>query len=381
MRRLHRLVPAATLAVGLLAGSALAGCTSGGRTATPSPTQRSTTSPPGSTAATPSPTGSTTPYPSPATASGKAVSLYDFIEFWGDNAAGMEADFNELEAAGATWARLRLASSPAAADRFGSVVAAAQRHHIQLVVILEKPAPLLDLGSPADQHAYRSWVAQIVRRYQGSVHYWEILSEPNLRYTWKIDSNHGSDPQAYLTAVRRYVTLLKQGFETVKATDPTATVLFGGLSEAKVERYMRVLVTTDAWRYFDIMDFHAYGQTPADVLSRYRSFRRSMRSHPAWAAKPIWVEFGFNSSWSDKGGYSETEGQKARNFVKATKLVSAAGAQGPIFWFTLHGNNPDSPGYGLITRDSQDLSRRRLKAFYALRDMPAPGPGTASTSP
>jgi hypothetical protein len=85
---------------------------------------------------------------------------------------------------------------------------------------------------------------------------------------------------------------------------------------------------------------------------------------------------------SDKGGYSGTEGQKARNFVKATKLVSAAGAQGPIFWFTLHGNNPDSPGYGLITRDSQDLSRRRLKAFYALRDMPAPGPGTtASTSP
>ena len=133
-------------------------------------------------------------------------------------------------------------------------------------------------------------------------------------------------------------------------------------------------MTTDASRYFDIMDFHAYGQTPDSVLSRYRSFRRSMHSNPAWAAKPIWVEFGFNSSWSDKGGYSGTEGQKARNFVKATKLVSAAGAQGPIFWFTLHGNNPDSPGYGLITRDSQDLSRRRLKAFYALRDMPAPSP-------
>jgi hypothetical protein len=96
------------------------------------------------------------------------------------------------------------------------------------------------------------------------------------------------------------------------------------------------------------------------------------------------VEFSFNSSWSDKGGYFRTEGQMASNFVKATKLVTADGAQGPIFWFTLHGNNPDSPGYGLITRDSQDLSRRRLKAFYGLRDMPAPQPvttgGTASTS-
>ena len=135
-----------------------------------------------------------------------------------------------------------------------------------------------------------------------------------------------------------------------------------------------MLQTTDASRFFDIMDFHAYGQTPDDVLSRFRSFRRSMRSNPAWAAKPIWVEFGFNSSWSDKGGYSGTEGQKARNFVKATKLVTAAGAQGPVFWFTLHGNNPDSPGYGLITRDKQDLSRRRLKAYYALQNLPGADP-------
>jgi hypothetical protein len=265
------------------------------------------------------------------------------------------------------------------------VVAAAARHRIQLIVILEKPAPLLDLGTEADQQAYRSWVTQIVSRYRASVHYWEILSEPNLRYTWNIDSSHDSDQQAYVAAVRRYVTLLKDGYRAVKATDPTATVLFGGLSEAKVERYMRALMTTDASHYFDIMDFHAYGKTPDDVLSRFRSFRRSMRSDPAWAAKPVWVEFGFNSSWSDKGGYSETEGQKARNFVKATTLVTAAGAQGPVFWFTLHGNNPDSPGYGLITRDKQDLSRRRLKAYYALKDMPAPVPVAAvtgtSTSP
>jgi hypothetical protein len=385
MRRSHRLVPAAALAATVLAGAALAGCSSGARP-TPAPSGSSAFPSPSpssesrSSAPTPPPSASpTTPYPSPAEASGKAVSLYDFLEFWGDNTAGMEADFSELEAAGTTWARLRLASSPAAADRFASVVAAAERHHIQLIVILEKPAPLLDLGTPAEQQAYRSWVEQIVRRYQASVHYWEILSEPNLRYTWAIDSSHDSDQQAYVAAVRRYVTLLKQGYETVKATDPTATVLFGGLSEAKVERYLRAVMTTDASRYFDIMDFHAYGQTPDSVLSRYRSFRRNMRSNPAWAAKPIWVEFGFNSSWSDKGGYSGTEGQKARNFVKATRLVTEAGAQGPIFWFTLHGNNPDSPGYGLITRDKEDLSRRRLKAFYALKDMPAPGAATGVT--
>ena len=349
MRRLHRLVPAATLAVGLLAGSALAGCTSGGRTATPSPTQPSATSPPGSTSATPSPTGSM-PYPPPATASGKAVSLYDFIEFWGDNAAGMEADFSELEAAGATWARLRLASSPAAADRFGSVVAAAQRHHIQLVVILEKPAPLLDLGSEADQQAYRSWVAQIVRRYQASVHYWEILSEPNLRYTWNIDSKHDSDPQAYLAACAlRHAA--QAGLWTVKATDPTATVLFGGLSEAKVERYMRVVVTTDASRYFDIMDFHAYGQTPADVLSRYRSFRRSMHSQPGLGRQADLGGVRLQLLLERQGRLLRDRGAEGAQLRQGDQAGHRGRGAGPIFWFTLHGNNPDSPGYGLITRD------------------------------
>ena len=284
MRR-SRLVPAATLAVTLLAGTALAGCTSGGRTTGPSPSSPASASASPSGSAQPtaprSPSASpTTPYPSPASASGKAVSLYDFIEFWGTTPRAWRRTSPSSRHAGVTWARLRLASSPDAADRFAAVVAAAARHHIQLIVILEKPAPLLDLGTPADQQAYRTWVAQIVQRYRASVHYWEILSEPNLRYTWNIDSKHDSDQQAYLAAVQRYVTLLKQGYETVKATDPTATVLFGGLSEAKVERYLRAVMTTDASRYFDIMDFHAYGQTPDSVLSRYRSFRRSMHSQP-----------------------------------------------------------------------------------------------------
>jgi hypothetical protein len=320
-------------------------------------------------------------HPSPETAVGKAVSLYDFIEFWGDNRAGMEADFGELAAAGVTWARLRLAASPTAEDRFATVVTLARQYGIQLVVIVEKPPPRLDLGSENDQRAYRSWLAQVVRRFKDSVHFWEILSEPNLRYTWNIDSAHGSDQGAYVASVRRYVALLREGYRVVKAADPTATVLFGGLSEAKVERYLRVLVTTDAHRFFDVMDFHAYGRTPEEVLSRYQSFRRNLRGHPSYASKPIWLEFGFNTSWSNRAGYSSSEKEKARRLVRATELLSAAGAQGPVFWFTLHGNNADNPGFGLITRDRQDLSRVRLSAWYALKDLPAPLASGAPAAP
>jgi hypothetical protein len=213
-------------------------------------------------------------------------------------------------------------------------------------------------------------VAQIVRRYQVSVHYWEILSEPNLRYTWNIDSKHDSDPQAYAASVRRYVTLLQDGYLTVKATDPTATVLFRRAVRGQGRAVHARAADDRRWRFFDIMDFHAYGQTPTTCS------RATGPSAAACAANPPGRQADLGRVRLQllverQGRLLRDEGQKARNFVKATKLVTRGGRAGPVFWFTLHGNNPDSPGYGLITRDSEDLSRRRLKAFYALRAMPA----------
>ena len=146
---------------------------------------------PGSPSASP-----TMPYPSPASASGRRCRCTTSSSSGGTTPPAWRPT-SPSSSSRRHVGRLRLASSPAAADRFAAVVAAAARHHIQLIVILEKPAPLLDLGTPADQQAYRTWVAQIVGRYRASVHYWEILSEPNLRYTWNIDSKHDSDPQAY----------------------------------------------------------------------------------------------------------------------------------------------------------------------------------------
>jgi hypothetical protein len=35
---------------------------------------------------------------------------------------------------------------------------------------------------------------------------------------------------------------------------------------------MDILVTTDAYRYFDVMSLHPYGSTPDAVASRFSSF-------------------------------------------------------------------------------------------------------------
>jgi hypothetical protein len=301
---------------------------------------------------------------------GKGVALYDFLDFWGDDAAGMSTAFDELKAAGVTWARLHLTYGPRASARLVTAARSASAHGIRLVVVLHKPPPFKDLGTLADRAAYRAWVSATVKKFRSSVRYWEVMAEPNLRYTWNINNSKGSNQAAYAASVRRYVTLLKDGYTTIKRADPAAVVLFGGLSESTVERYLDVLLTTDAYRYFDIMSFHPYGRNPDNVMSRVAAVRAKVRSQPGYAAKPLWMtEFGFNTSWTNKPGFVTSEVIKGEYLTQAMLRLSAAGAAAPVFGFTLNGNNYKNPGFGLITMDKRTMKPRRLPAFTAVRNL------------
>jgi hypothetical protein len=252
-------------------------------------------------------------------------------------------------------------------SRMVTVANAARAHHVHLLVVLAKPGNQKDVGTPADRAAYRSWVTGTVRRFKGTVKYWEVLNEPNLRSSWNIDNRAGSNQVAYAAAVRRYVTLLADGYHAVKAADRSAVVLFGGLSESTIERYMGVLLTTSAWRYFDVMSYHPFARTPAGVVTRYNALRTRMLSRPTWARKPVWItEMGYNTSWTNKGGYVPTEQLKARYLGDTIRRLFAV-TRRPVLWHTLHGANPANAGYGLETKDKATLAVRRLPAFTTFR--------------
>src|SRR5689334_20697242 len=145
----------------------------------------------------------------------KGISMQQLLPYWGANARGITSDLADTQAAGATWARVSLPYGTAAANQLAMVVAAANAHRVRLVVVLEKPAPLNDLGTDANRAVYRSWVVGTVRRFKGSVKYWEIFNEPNLRSSWNIDNRLGSNQTVYAAAVRRYVALLVDGYRAV----------------------------------------------------------------------------------------------------------------------------------------------------------------------
>jgi len=299
----------------------------------------------------------------------KGVALRPFAEYWGADAAGMRGDFEDLRAVGATWARLDLYRTDPPDPAFDAAVEAARSAGIRLVVTVHKPPPSHDLGSDADRDAYREWLGRTVDRLNTDVRHWEINNEPNLHYEWNIEDAAASDPVRYAEAVRRYVAHLRDGYETVKAHDPGAIVLFGGLSEWMVERYIDVLATTDAHKYFDVMSYHPYGRRADNVLNRFREFKARMEATENLASKPIWVtEIGFNTSWPWKAGYASSEEEKARQLQETLVRLHRAGARLPIFWYTLHENGGAS-GYGLTVKDKATLETKYLPAFYAYRDL------------
>src|SRR5438093_2315658 len=263
---------------------------------------------------TPTPTRTPTASPSPAPAvtasspGGKGVALRPFVQYWGSNRAGMDSDFADMKAGGITWARIDLFNTASPDPNFDYAVQSAKSHGINVLITVHKTPPETDLGTDADRAVYRTWLGQMVDRYKYHVKYWAIHNEPNLHYEWNIDDNDGSNQAAYEASVARYVLHLRDGYETVKAKDPTAKVLFAGLSEWTVERYMDALIKTDAYRYFDIMPFHPYGRNPDRVLSRFNSFKGKMTLNSNYSRKPIWVtEIGFNTYWSNKAGYVTSE--------------------------------------------------------------------------
>ena len=310
-----------------------------------------------------------TPIPTPPPAQAKGVVLRSFVEYWGGNRAGMDADLTDLKNGGVTWARFDLNYTSSRNPSLDAAIESAKAHGIKVLVTVRKPWPDKDLGTQGDRDYYKSWLASKVNRYKYYVKHWEIQNEPNLHYEWNIDESTGSDQASYVASVQRYLAVLQDAHGVIKANDPDATVLFGGLSEWTVERYMDVVVTTDAFRYFDIMSFHPYGYNPDRVLSRFNSFKSKMNLTADYAPKPIWVsETGFNTSWNNKAGFVTTETTKADYLKQSSVKLYLAGAQLPLFWYTLH-ENDTSPGYGLTVRNKTSGSVQYLPAYYAYRDL------------
>src|SRR5688500_15328941 len=107
-------------------------------------------------------------------------------------------------------------------------------------------------------------------------------------------------------SIEQYMETLKQGAEAVRAADPDAQVLLGGLAEPDYH-WVRELLESGYARYYDILPFHSYAETwssPDMVVEKFleREYRyHFIPDHKQYGeGEPIWI---------NEMGYATTPGR------------------------------------------------------------------------
>lgn len=163
---------------------------------------------------------------------------------------------------------------------------------------------------PEDYQAFGDFVAKVVKRYKGRVHYYQIWNEPNLASEW---GGYPPNPAAY-------TRLLRIAYTRAKEVDPSVVILSAALAPTIQNDqtampdtvFLQKMYDAGARPYFDVMSTNAYGlrdgpddwrlnQTNDVNFSRPILLRQIMVRNGD-ASKPIWAsEIGWNSlpaNWS-----------------------------------------------------------------------------------
>lgn len=136
---------------------------------------------------------------------------------------------------------------------------------------------------PADLGAFSATVGMLAARYRGRVLSWEIWNEPDNRDYWR-----GS--------VAQYADLLEAGARAVRAADPAAKVVFGGVA-GHPQFAAEVMARPQLASLVDVINAHGYFETwnpdPIESLPRYVQAFAPALDH---GARSLWLaEVGYSN--------------------------------------------------------------------------------------
>ena len=208
-------------------------------------------------------------------------------------------------------------------------------------------------SDPADYARAAHWAAG---RYAGRVVGWEIWNEPN-----SVDFLADADPAAY-------TRLLRAAYPAVRAADPAAVVVFGGV-QYNDDDWIARAYAAGARGSFDVMATHPYPaianlppDTPDDatiwVLAHAAAVHRLMVSHGD-GDKPIWfTEVGWSTHANLPGtpnhALGVTEATQARYFDATIDLIRTAMPYvAAVYWYA----ERDSPAHDGVHNQNFGLLR------------------------
>ena len=211
--------------------------------------------------------------------------------------------------------------------------------------------------TPASPALYARWAAEVAARYSPKgVNTFEIWNEPNNALFWPPKAN----PSAYTAD-------LVAAYSAIKAVDPSALVISGGLAPEPTDGtnmsaidFLKAMYADGAEGNFDALGYHPYSfpalpQTyePWSAWSQMAQTHPSIRSVMASngdSGKPIWItEFGAPTG-GPRGVGEAAQATALRQAIADTKATSWIGA---LYMYTWQDKDTD-PGahrewFGLLT--------------------------------
>ena len=252
-------------------------------------------------------------------------------------------------------------------------VAAAARRRIEVMPVVHGTPdwaarqPGRFSSPPRDNKQFAAFVALLARRYgpggafwtehaelpQVPVHDWQIWNEPNTHAFWRQWPWEGD-----------YVALLRAVRPALRAVDPRARVVLGGLPNKSWKGLARIY-RAGGRRYFDLVALHPFTGGVDGVVKIVRMNRAVMaRNHDA--RKHLVIT---ETAWTSSRGRTSTvytwetsesgQAEKVRHLLRLLARVRRRERIERVYWFTW------------MTEDS---SRGYSFDYAGLRRLRAPGP-------
>jgi len=234
-------------------------------------------------------------------------------------------------------------------------------------------------STPRDPAEYAAFVRRLAAHYRGQVEAYEVWNEPDLQRFWA----GGPNPTAY-------TALLRAAYPAIKAGDPSAKVVFGGLSW-DYAGFLGRAYAAGAKGFFDVMAVHPYQSAAPNATWRtwYGQARQTMLQNGE--DKPVWfTEWGYNTSTKVRNstgdwqtGVSETT-QAAYLTAGLTMLEQDPWVE-VVLWYNFRNNYWQNDAdevearFGLLR---SDFSRKpAYDAFKAYASAAAPVPPSPTVPP
>ncbi len=230
------------------------------------------------------------------------------------------------------------------AELDGLVDACTARHLRPLLVLGTLPTWARPAGTPethgpttqSQRDGFAAFCNRVAARYRGRVTHYEVWNEPNLPQFW-------SSPNT-----SNYAKLLKAAYPRVKAADPNARILAGGVgwgSTINTVTWYRDLYARGCKPYFDIANTHPYQdpywsrQDSWDSGELYFAAQiRQVMNQNGDSATPLWgTEFGAPSF----GDNSLIEDQHAQSLVGGRDLWFRREPNSTLFLYTMRDRTPN----------------------------------------